>query len=132
MSIRYRIGRATLGGQERLYPKLVPGETVSAQEFERKVAQRAARGLADVAAVFIAMREVLLEELRDEQSVRVPGIGLLTLALKGELDDNERLVIQSARLKVNLRAEHDLTQDANANQSFEYVGGQLHVSGVGR
>ncbi len=122
MTIRYTIGRATLGGQGRKFPKLVPGETVSAQEFERKVAQRAARGLADVAAVFIAMREVLLEELRDEHSVSVPGIGWFTLSLKGELDDNERLVTQSARLKVNLRAERSLTQDIKADQSFEYVG----------
>ncbi len=91
------------------------------KEFERKVAQKAARGLADVAAVFIAAAEVLLEELRDEQSVQVPGIGTFTLTLKGELDENERLVTQSARLKLNLCAERNLAEGVNANQDFEHV-----------
>jgi predicted histone-like DNA-binding protein len=122
MTIRYKVGRATLGGLERTYPKLVPGETVTAEEFQDKVARRAARGLADVAAVFIAAGEVLLEELRDEQSVQVPGIGRFTLSLKGELDDDQRMVTQSVRLKVNFRPERDVAEGVNADQSFEYVG----------
>ena len=123
MTIQYKVGWAMLGGQERLYPKLVPGETVKAKEFERKVAQRAARGLADVSAVLIAEREVLLEELRDEQAVKVPGFGTFSLSLKGELDADQRLVMSSVKLKVNFRPERSLTEGANADQSFEYVGG---------
>jgi predicted histone-like DNA-binding protein len=122
MTIRYKVGRAMLGGQERLYPKLVPGETVKAKEFERKVAQRAARGLADVSAVLIAEREVLLEELRDEQAVKVPGIGTFTLSLKGELDADQRIVTSSVKLKVNFRPERSLAEGVNADQSFEYAG----------
>lgn len=122
MTIKYKVNRATLGGQEHAYPQLVQGDTVTAEEFERKVAQKAARGLADVAAVFIAAAEVLREELRDEQAVQVPGIGIFTLTLRGELDEDERLVTQSAQLKVSLRAERGLTNDVSANQSFEYVG----------
>lgn len=122
MTIRYKVGRATLGGQERTFPRLVPGKTVTVEEFQRRVAQRAARGLADVAAVFIAASEVLLEELRDEQSVQVPGMGQFTLSLKGELGDDERIVTQSVRLKVNFRPERDLAEGVNADQSFEYAG----------
>lgn len=111
-----------MGGQERRYPKLVPGKTVTTDEFQRKVAERAARGLADVAAVFIAAREVLLEELRDEQSVKVPGMGQFTLSLKGKLDDDQRLVTQTVRLKVNFRPEPGLAEGLNADLGFEYVG----------
>ena len=97
MSVQYKVGRSRLGGQERFYPKLVPGKTVTAKQFERKVADRAARGLADVAAVFIAAAEVLREELRDEQSVQVPGMGIFTVSLKGELGADQRLAPGSAQ-----------------------------------
>lgn len=123
MTIRYKVGRATLGGAEKTFPQLVPGETVTGDEFQRKVAQRAARGLADVSAVLIAAREVLLEELREEQSVQVPGIGYFTLSLKGKLGDDQRLVPGSAQLKVNYRPERALTGDVNEDQGFEFVGG---------
>jgi hypothetical protein len=122
MTIKYKVGRAMLGGEERLYPRLVVGEKTSGEDFQRKVAQRAARGLADVAAVFIAAREILLEELRDDQAVQVPGFGIFTASLKGDLDDDQRLVTQSARLRINYRPDRDLTEDANADLSFEYVG----------
>ena len=122
MTVKYKVGRAKFGGEEKTFPKLVPGETVTGEQFQQKVAQGAARGLADVVAVFIAMSEVLREELRDEQSVQVPGIGIFTLSLKGELDDDERLIPQSAKLKVKFRPERDLTGDVNTDQSFEYVG----------
>ena len=93
MSIKYKVGRATLGGVEKLYPRLVAGETIKGQAFKDKVAQRvAARGLADVSAVLIAVHEVLLEEPRDEQAVQIPGVGTFTASLKGELDENQRLV----------------------------------------
>jgi len=39
-----------------------------------------------------------------------------------ELDDDERLVIESARLKVNYRAQADLAADVDEDQSYEYVG----------
>ncbi len=68
------------------------------------------------------MREVLLEELREEQSVRVPGVGLFTVWLKGEVDENGRLVAGSAQLKIKYRPERDLTADVNADQHYEYVG----------
>lgn len=122
MTIRYKVGRARLGGEDKTYPRLVPGETTKAKAFEQKVAQRAARGLADVSAVLIAAREVLLEELREEQSVQVPGVGYFTLSLKGELDEDERLLASSARLKINYRADRDLVAQANADLRFEYVG----------
>jgi nucleoid DNA-binding protein len=122
MTIKYKVNRTTLGEQEHAYPQLVQGETVTTQKFERKVAQKAARGLADVVAVFIAASEVLCEGLREEQAVQVPGIGLFTLTLRGELDEDERLVTQSARLKVSLRAERELTDGVNTGQGFEYVG----------
>lgn len=122
MAIRYKVGRATLGGQERTYPQLVPGKTISADEFQRKVAARAARGLADVAAVFIAAHQVLLEELRDEQSVKIPGLGQFTLTIQGKLDENQRLVPSSARLKVNFRPDPDLAESLGQDLSFEYVG----------
>lgn len=122
MTIRYKVGRALLGGEEKTYPRLVPGETTKADAFEQKVAQRAARGLADVAAVLIAAREVLLEELQEEQAVQVPGLGHFTLSLKGELDEDERLVPQSAKLKINYRADRDLLAQVNAAPSFEYAG----------
>jgi len=78
--------------------------------------------MADVMAVLTAQREVLLEQLLDEQSVHVPGIGYFTLSVKGELDESERLVTESARLKVNYRAERDLMGDVNADKRFEFVG----------
>ena len=68
------------------------------------------------------MREVLLEELREEGAVHVPGVGRFSLSLKGNLDESERLVTQTARLKVNFRPERDLTQEVNQDQSFQYVG----------
>jgi hypothetical protein len=79
--------------------------------------------MADVAAAFIAAGEVLLEELRDEQSVHIPGIGYFTLSLKGKLDEDERLETESARLKINFRPEGDLVAGVNQDNSFEYVGG---------
>jgi hypothetical protein len=73
------------------------------------------------AAVLIAVRQVLLEELREEQSVQVPGLGHFTLSLKGELDEDVRLVPQSARLKINCRPERSLTEKTNAEQTYQYV-----------
>ena len=122
MTIRYKVGRTTLGGQERLYPRLTPGKAITAKQFERKVADRAARGLADVAAVLIAAREVLLEELRDEQAVRVPGMGRFSLSLKGQLGDDQRLVTGSAQIKINFQAERALVGDVNEDLTFEFVG----------
>jgi len=122
MTIRYKVGRANFGGQERAFPRLVPGEAVTGEQFQEKLARRAARGMADVVAILTAQREVLLEELLDEQSVHIPGIGFFTFSLKGELDEGERLVTESARLKINCRAETDLTKDVNKDLSFEYVG----------
>jgi len=122
MTIKYKIGRAILSGVEKKFPRLVKGDTLSAEDFERKVAQRAARGLADVAAVFIAAREVLLEALREDQAVQVRGIGTFSVTLKGELDENERLVIQTAKLHIDLRAENDLREGLSIGQHYEYVG----------
>jgi hypothetical protein len=122
MTIRYKLGRAILRGEEKIFPRLVRGEALTDDEFERKVAQKAARGLADVAATFIAMREVLLEELREKQAVHVPGLCQITLVLNGELDEDQRLVTQSARLRMSLRAESDLATGVNFGQRFEYVG----------
>jgi nucleoid DNA-binding protein len=122
MTIKYKIGRARLRGEELLYPRLVPEETTSAQEFQDKVAQRAARGLADVVAVFIAAREVLLEELLEKQSVQMPGLGTFTLSIQGELDDKERLISQSARLNINYRPQRSLRRDVNQNPRFERIG----------
>ncbi len=122
MGIRYKIRRSTLGGVEKAYAKVVPGETVTDKQFQEKVAKRAARGLSDTIAVFTAQREVLLEELLDEQSVHVPGVGYFTLAIKGELDENERLVTETAKLKVNCRLERALVNDVNQDKRFEFVG----------
>jgi nucleoid DNA-binding protein len=122
MTIKYKIGRARLRDEELLYPRLVPEETTSAQEFQDKVAQRAARGLADVVAVFIAAREVLLEELLEKQAVQMPGLGTFTLSIQGELDDKKRLISQSARLNINYRPQRSLRRDVNRNPGFEYVG----------
>jgi len=122
MTIKYKVGRANLGGEEKAFPKVVPGKTVTDEQFRKQVARRAARGMADVMAVLTAQREVLLEQLLDEQSVHVPGIGYFTLSVKGELDESERLVTESARLKVNYRAERALMGDVNADKRFEFVG----------
>ncbi len=122
MTIRYKIRRSKLGGEEKSYPKVVPGETATAEQFQDKVARRTARGLADAVAVLTAQREVFLEELLDEQSVHVPGIGYFTLSTKGELDENERLVTQTAKMKVNFRSERKLSDDVNQDKRFEFVG----------
>jgi nucleoid DNA-binding protein len=122
MTVRYKVGRAKFGGEEKAYPKIVPGETVTDKQFREEVARRAARGMADVTAVLTAQREVLLEQLLDEQSVHVPGIGYFTLVIKGDLDEQERLVPGSARLKVNYRAERELASDVNESPRFEFVG----------
>ncbi len=122
MTIKYKLGHAILRGEEKIFPRLVRVEALTDDEFERKVAQKAARGLADVAATFIAMREVLLEELRERQAVHVPGLGLITVVLNGELDENQRLVTQSARLRFSLRVESDLATGVNFGQRFEYAG----------
>ena len=63
-----------------------------------------------------------LSRMQRSQSVQIPGIGWFTLSLKGKLGEDERLVVESAKLKVNCRAEPDLAQDVNADQRFEYVG----------
>ncbi len=34
MPIEYKIGRAKLGGQEKTFPKLVPGDTVTNDELD--------------------------------------------------------------------------------------------------
>jgi nucleoid DNA-binding protein len=122
MTIKYKVGRAKFGAEEKAYPKIVPGDTVTDEQFQEQVARRAARGMADVVAVLTAQREVLLEQLLDEQSVHLPGVGYFTLAIKGELDEDERLVPESARVKVNYRAESALTGEVNASPRFEFVG----------
>jgi len=122
MAIKYKIGRAKFGAEEKTYPKIVLGETVTDEQFREQVARRAARGMADVMAVLTAQREVLLEQLLDEHAVHVPGVGYFTLAIKGDLDEGERLVIESARTKVNYRAERDLMDDVNVDKRFEFVG----------
>jgi len=122
MAIKYKVGRAKFGAEEKTYPKIVPGETVTDEQFREQVARRAARGMADVMAVLTAQREVLLEQLLDEHAVHVPGVGYFTLAIKGDLDEGERLVIESARIKVNYRAERDLMDDVNVDKRFEFVG----------
>jgi hypothetical protein len=122
MTIKYKLGRAILRGEEKIFPRLVRGEALTDDEFERKVSQKAARGLADAAAIFIAMREVLLEELREKQAVHVPGLGLITLVLNGDLDEDQRLVTQSARLRFSLRVENSLADGVNISQRYEYVG----------
>ncbi len=120
--IKYKIGHTKLGGVDKTYPKLVPGDTVKGKEFQEKVAKRAARGMSDTVAVLTAQREVFLEELLDEQSVHVPGLGYFTLSLKGKLDENQRLVTETAKLKVNFRSERGLTSDVNQDKRFEFVG----------
>ncbi len=122
MTIRYKIRRSKLSGEEKAYPKVVTGETATAEQFQDKVAKRAARGLADALAVLTAQREVFLEELLDEQSVHVPGIGYFTLAIKGELDENERLVTETVKMKVNFRPERKLSDNVNRDNRFEFVG----------
>ena len=122
MSIKYKVGRATLGGEEKAFPKVVPGETVTDKQFQEQVARRAARGMADVIAVLTAQRQVLLEQLLDEQAVHVPGIGYFTLTIKGDLDENERLVTESATLKVKFRREGALADEVNQSPRFEFVG----------
>ncbi len=122
MAIRYKIRRSKLGGEEKPYPRIVTGETVTGKQFQEKVAKRAARGLADTVAVLTAQREVFLEELLDEQSVHIPGIGYFTLSIKGKLDENERLVIETAKLKVNFRSERELLNDVNQDKRFEFAG----------
>jgi hypothetical protein len=122
MAIKYEVGRAKFGDEEKTYPKIVRGETVTDEQFQGMVARRAARGMADVIAVSTAQREVLLEQLLDEHSVHVPGIGYFTLSIKGELDEEERLVTELAKLKVNYRAERALSDDVNQNPRFEFVG----------
>jgi hypothetical protein len=64
----------------------------------------------------------LLEELLDEQSVHVPGIGYFTLALQGELDENRRIKPETATLKVNCRLERELVDGINQDKRFEFVG----------
>ncbi len=122
MTIRYKIRRSKLGGEEKAYPKVVTGETATVEQFQDKVAKRAARGLADALAVLTAQREVFLEELLDEQSVHVPGIGYFTLAIKGKLDENERLVTKTVKMKVNFRPERKLSDNVNRDNRFEFVG----------
>ncbi len=122
MAIRYKIRHAGFGADKKAYPRLVPGEKVTGKQFQAKVARIAARGLPDVIAVMAAQRQVLLEELLDEQSVHVPGIGYFTLSIRGELDENGHLITESARLKVHCRPELDLVGDANQDVHFEFVG----------
>ena len=122
MSIKYKVGKATLGGEEKAFPKVVLGETVTDKQFQEHVARRAARGMADVIAVLTAQREVLLEQLLDEQSVHVPGIGYFTLSIKGDLDENGRLVTESAKLRIKYRPESTLTDEVNQNPRFEFEG----------
>jgi predicted histone-like DNA-binding protein len=122
MTIKYKVGRAHFGDEDKAYPKLVPGETVTDEQFQELVAKRAARGMADVVAVLTALREVLLEQLLDEQSVHVPGVGYFTLSIKGELDEDERLVPESAKIRINYRAEGAIMDDVNDDSRFEFVG----------
>jgi hypothetical protein len=121
VAIRYKVSRSKLGGEEKPYPRIVRGKTVTGKQFQKKVAQRAARGLADTVAVMTAQRQVFLEELLDEQSVHIPGIGFFTLSVKGELDENERLVTETAKLRVNFRSERELLDDVNQGKRFEIV-----------
>jgi len=123
LTIKYAVRHATLGGEEKVFPSVVRGETVTDEQFQEQIARRAARGMADVKAVLTAQREVLLEQLLDEHAVHVPGVGYFTLSIKGDLDEDERLVTASARLKVNYRAERELADDVNQDPRFEFAGG---------
>jgi len=40
MTVRYKVGRAKFGGEEKAYPKIVPGETVTDKQFREEVARR--------------------------------------------------------------------------------------------
>ncbi len=122
MTIKYKIVRAKLGGGEKAYAKIVAGRTLKGKQILNKIARRAARGLADVLAVTTVQRQVFFEELLEEQSAHIPGIGYFTLSIQGELDENERLVTETARLKVNFRPERELSDDVNQEKRFEFVG----------
>ncbi len=122
MTIRYKVSQVTLNGEVRPCPKQVAMASVSGREFQEKVARKAARGLAAVAAVLMAAREVLLEELREGRGVLLPGIGAISTSLKGELDEDQWLVVQNARLRVNLRPSPDLAHDLHHQLSFKYAG----------
>ncbi len=119
MSIKYKVAHAKLGGQERAYPRIVTGKALTARKFQRRVAEKTSLDSADVAAVFETAREVLLEELREQQTVKVPGFGTFTVSLKGNLDENEQLIPDSAKLKVNFRPERSLMDAFEEGMTYE-------------
>jgi hypothetical protein len=123
MAIRYKIGRVTTpAGERRPYPKIVPGDTVAGEQFQERLARSAARGMPDAVAVLAAVRAELVAGLRDEQAVHVPGLGHFTLTIDGELDQDERLVAETACLKIHFRPERKLAGDVNAAQRYQFVG----------
>lgn len=121
MSVKYRVAHSKLGGQERAYPRLVTGKALTPKKFQRRVAEKAGLEESQVAAVLDAARAVLLEELREQQTVKMPELGTFSVSLKGDLNEGEQLVADSAKLKINFRPERSLMESFEKDLNYERV-----------